>query len=220
LSSLGHLANFVIQTEESFRSTAVDVEPPITDKCFLVVNGSVGAEEIHSSQSAKSIVSADVEHLALSLNVSIETTIDASIASETSLWDGVVGENGVILSWLTRDRVPEPVKPLVVMVMIMVILRWLRLGLGARLRLRLWARLRLGLGPDHGLLRLRLRLRLWLGLRLGLEILSKSSLSSKLRCSVSKLVWLLLRPRRSIGSTESPSVLCSCCSQQSKSNEN
>ena len=64
---------------------AVEVEPPVADEVVLVEESSVGTEEAVLGQTSGSVSSADVESLALSLRVSVVTSVNLAVTGETRL---------------------------------------------------------------------------------------------------------------------------------------
>ena len=73
--SLTFGSNVVVQAVKAFGLSTIKVEPPITDKVVLVENSSVGAEERVFGKTSLTVSSTDVEHLALSLGISVVSYI-------------------------------------------------------------------------------------------------------------------------------------------------
>ena len=150
--------NVFIQRVETFGFWAIKVEPPITDEVFLVKDGSVGAEEGVFGKASKTIGCAYVECLAVSFGVgivswelysnfnnvavikcwiryinvkslfrNIVTSFYLAVTDKWGLW--CFSKNWVVSSWLSWDRLQEPVKTL------MVITSGLGVGLRAALTL-------------------------------------------------------------------------------------
>ena len=61
----------IIDGVKTFSFCTVKVEPPVTDEVVLVEDGAIGTEEAVLGQTTLAISGTDVEHLALSLGVSI-----------------------------------------------------------------------------------------------------------------------------------------------------
>lgn len=117
--------NVFIQRVETFGFWAVKVEPPITDEVFLVKDGSVGAEEGVFGKASKTIGCAYVECLAVSFGVGIVSSFYLAVTEEWGLW--CFSKNWVVSSWLSWDRLQEPVKTLMVITSFLGV--WLRAAL-------------------------------------------------------------------------------------------
>ena len=76
----------VVQAVETLGLGTVEVEPPVADEVVLVEDGSVGTEEAVLGQTSGSVSSADVESLALSLGVSVVTSVNLAVTDEGGLW--------------------------------------------------------------------------------------------------------------------------------------
>merc|ERR1719273_1670829 len=88
--------DLVVQTPEILGGGAVEVEPPVADEVVLVEESSVGTEEAVLGQTSGSVSSADVESLALSLGVSVVTSVNLAVTRESRL--GNLGVDGIVLS--------------------------------------------------------------------------------------------------------------------------
>ena len=75
LIALSLSVNFQIPSIESLSKRTVHVEPPVADEVVLVEDGPVGAEEAVLGKAPLTIVSTDMECLALGLSISIVTPI-------------------------------------------------------------------------------------------------------------------------------------------------
>lgn len=91
----------VIEAVETLGFGAVKVEPPVADEVVLVEDGSVGAEEAVLGKASSTISGTDVENLALSLWVSVISSINLTIARKSGLWN--LGIDGVIFSGDSRN---------------------------------------------------------------------------------------------------------------------
>merc|ERR1719273_2089929 len=89
-------SDLVVQTPQVLGGGAVEVEPPVADEVVLVEEGSVGTEEAVLGQTSGSVSSADVESLALSLGVSVVTSVNLAVTDESGLWN--LGVDGIVLS--------------------------------------------------------------------------------------------------------------------------
>jgi hypothetical protein len=95
--------DIIIQREKTFRVGTVKVEPPVTDEVVLVEDGAIGTEEAVLGQTTLTISGTDVEHLALSLGVSIVASINLSFTRKARLRN--FSKYGIILSRNSRDVV-------------------------------------------------------------------------------------------------------------------
>jgi hypothetical protein len=86
----------VVEAVETLGLGTVEVEPPVADEVVLVEDGSVGTEEAVLGQTTGSVSGADVEDLALSLGVSVVTSVNLAVTRESRL--GNLGVDGIVLS--------------------------------------------------------------------------------------------------------------------------
>ena len=89
-------SDLVVETVEILGGGTVKVEPPVADEVVLVEESSVGTEEAVLGQTSSSVSSADVEDLALSLGVSVVTSVNLAVTDESRLGD--LGVDGIVLS--------------------------------------------------------------------------------------------------------------------------
>ena len=89
-------SDLVVEAVQLLGGGAVEVEPPVADEVVLVEESPVGAEEAVLGQTASSVSSADVEDLALSLGVSVVTSVHLAVTRKSRL--GHLGVDGIILS--------------------------------------------------------------------------------------------------------------------------
>ena len=75
--------NFIIKRVEILSSGAVKIEPPVTDEIVLVEECTIRTEEAVLGQTSSSISCANMECLALSLGVSIVTSIHLAFTAES-----------------------------------------------------------------------------------------------------------------------------------------
>jgi hypothetical protein len=116
-------------------------------------------------------------------HVSVETAVDASVAGEPRLRDGVEWEDRVVLTWLAGDGVAEPVEAgrvvvavvVVVTAVVVLLLRCRRAGL---LRLR-----------TRRLLRLHLRTRGLLWLRAEPSLVYRWEKGREMSCYIGRNLW-------------------------------
>merc|ERR550539_721601 len=87
--------DLVVEAVEVLGGGAVEVEPPVADEVVLVEESSVGTEEAVLGQTSGPVSSTDVESLALSLGVSVVTTVNLAVTDEGGLWH--LGVDGVVL---------------------------------------------------------------------------------------------------------------------------
>jgi hypothetical protein len=93
--------NVIVEGVKSFGFGAVKVEPPVTDEVVLVEDGAIGTEEAVLGQTSLAISGTDVEHLALGLGVSVVSSINLSLATESRLRH--LGKDGIVLSGDSRN---------------------------------------------------------------------------------------------------------------------
>ena len=101
--SLG--SNLIIEAVELLGQGAVNIEPPVADKVLLVEQGAVGAEEAVLGEAAIAVTAADMEGLALSLGVSVISTLGLAVTEERGVRN--LGEDGIIVSGDSRNVLLE-----------------------------------------------------------------------------------------------------------------
>merc|ERR1711913_214993 len=94
--SLTFSSDFIIKRVQTLGLSTVEVEPPVADEVVLIEDGSVGAEEAVLGQTSSSISCANMENLALSLGVSVISSIYLAITSKSGL--GNLGIDWIIFS--------------------------------------------------------------------------------------------------------------------------
>jgi len=98
-------SNLFVEGVQGLSYGTVDVEPPVADKVLLLEQGAVRAEEAVLGEPTLSVIGADMEGLAVGLNISVVASINLTVAEEGSL--GNLGKDGVIVSGNARNGVLE-----------------------------------------------------------------------------------------------------------------
>jgi hypothetical protein len=91
----------IVKAVQALSLSTVKVKPPIADEIVLVEDGAIGAQEAVLGESTLSVGSANVEHLALSLRVSIVASIHLTVANKTCFWGFSI--DGVVFTRNARD---------------------------------------------------------------------------------------------------------------------
>ena len=93
----------VVEVIVVLRGAAVHIVPPVTGEVLLLEHRPIGADEaiLDQAEVAGAAGQADVEHLAVCLQVSVISSTHAVLAAEVGVWDG--GIDGVIHPGLTGN---------------------------------------------------------------------------------------------------------------------